>query len=65
MFAARIGPRLVAKTDTMDKMRSIKSRFHRGQLRGSLGSSLGCGESIIGIGPELSHFNLADSEAAA
>ena len=41
VLAARMGPRLVAKMAVMERMKVMRSRFHSGQLRGSLGSSDG------------------------
>ena len=32
VLAARIGPRDVAKIETSERMKSIKSRFHKGQF---------------------------------
>lgn len=43
VFEARMAPRAVAKMAAKHRMKVIRSRFHRGQLRGSLGSSEGWG----------------------
>lgn len=43
VFAARIGPRAVAKMAVMDRTKVMRSRFQSGQLRGSFGSSEGWG----------------------
>lgn len=54
MFAARMGPSEVAKMADRERVRVMRSRLHKGQLRGSLGSSEGCGTRMIGTGPVLS-----------
>lgn len=41
--AAKIGLRTVATTEIRLSARRMRSRFQRGQLRGSLGSCEGCG----------------------
>jgi hypothetical protein len=43
VFAARMGPSDVARTPAQQRVKVTRSRFHRGQLRGSLGSSEGWG----------------------
>jgi hypothetical protein len=64
VFAARMGPRQVAKIETMDRIVTIRSRFHNGQFRGSFGSSEGWGMRTIGTGPEVSYFRFADTGAS-
>lgn len=56
VLAARIGPSAVAKMAVMDRMKVMRSRFHIGQLSGSLGSSDGWGTRMMGTGPVWSHF---------
>jgi hypothetical protein len=43
VLAARMGPSAVARMAAKERVKVIRSRFHRGQLRGSFGSSDGCG----------------------
>ena len=56
VLAARMGPREVAKMAVRDRTKVMRSRFHSGQLSGSLGSSDGCGTRMMGIGPLVSHL---------
>ena len=41
VFAASKGERVDAMTDMAERMKRMRSRRHNGQLRGSLGSSVG------------------------
>jgi hypothetical protein len=64
VLAARIGPSDVAKMAVRDRMKVMRSRFHRGQLRGSLGSSDGWGTRMMGTGPLVSYLRPSTRSAA-
>lgn len=59
VLAARIGPRQVARMPAKQRMKVMRSRLHKGQFKGSLGSSEGCG---IYIAVSTDYLEMTDDD---